>query len=96
MNPFDLVHPSVIREQSAYAAAARGPISRLWRCLVAAWRCSRAVRRRQSYPQDVRDIIRARRGASVAQDADTDARAVTAGAEAQHQLRRYLCRRGVL
>jgi hypothetical protein len=39
----------VLSEQLAYVAGARGPLARLWRSAVAAWRCARLAAR----PDDV-------------------------------------------
>jgi hypothetical protein len=57
VSALDRVPASVLSEQLAYVAGARGPLARLWRSAVAAWRCARRAAR----PDDV--IERERLGA---------------------------------
>lgn len=39
------VHPSTLAAEIAYVQAAPGRMSRIWRSMRAAWRCSRIARR---------------------------------------------------
>jgi len=45
MHPTNLLPPETLATELAYVAGSRGVLSRIWRSLRAAWRCSRIAAR---------------------------------------------------